>query len=58
MSTAAYFRSQAQKCRSLSRSTTDERAALTLRQMADEYEEQARALEQPDEPEVIIIIPE
>lgn len=58
MSTAAYFRSQAQKCRSLSRSTTDQRAALTLRQMADEYEEQARALEPPDEMTAIIINPE
>ena len=50
------LRSQAMKCRRLAKSTSDDRTARTLLQMADQYEEQARLLEPPaEEPPVIII---
>lgn len=51
-----YLRSQAMKCRRLAKSTSDDRTARTLLQMAGQYEEQARILEPPaDELPVIII---
>ena len=53
------LRSQATKCRRLANSTSDERTARVLLQMADEYEEKARLLESPPgEPPVIIVKPE
>ncbi len=44
MSDAAYFRTQALKCRRLARSS-DEREARILDDMADEYEAKARELD-------------
>lgn len=56
MFTAAHYRSQADKCRMIA-CGADAVTAKTLRMMAEEYEEQARAVEAPDAPTVIIIKP-
>jgi hypothetical protein len=53
MPTADYFRSQAFRCRRLAASTPDDRTARTLRLMADEYEEQALALDRGAKPVTI-----
>jgi hypothetical protein len=44
MTTASYFRSQAQKCRTLADATVDDRTAKVLRQMALEFEHKAEFL--------------
>jgi hypothetical protein len=52
------LRSQALKCRRLAKSTSDDRTARTLNQMADEYEERARLVEsRTDEPPMITVRP-
>lgn len=46
-----YLRQQARRCRELAGATMDREAALTLRGMADQYEEEARQAEQAERPE-------
>ena len=53
MPTASYLRQQARRCRDLADATMDQPAARTLREMAAQYEEEARqaeAVERPEEP--------
>lgn len=53
------LRAQAAQCRRLAKSTSDERTARILVQMANEYDEKAELLElQRDEAPVIIVKPE
>jgi hypothetical protein len=47
---AKYLRQQAWRCRSLAASTTDTRAAGILRQMAIEYEAEAKRIEETEAP--------
>lgn len=47
---AAFLRAQAKKCRALARGQVDERTQANLLALAEEYEEQARRLETPNEP--------
>jgi hypothetical protein len=51
MPTAAYFHSQAQRCRRLASTSLDEAVARTLRQMAAEYEQEAHELAQTEQPQ-------
>jgi hypothetical protein len=51
MPTRPYLLQQAEKCRRLASSTTDEKVSRTLRSMADEYDaEAARLAKEPPEP--------
>jgi hypothetical protein len=54
----AHMRGRIETCRRLAASTTDERTALTLGQMADEVEADVRRLEAGDDKIDIIIKPE
>ena len=42
-----YLRSQVRRCRRLAASVSDQRTAITLRPMAQEYEQKAQALQRP-----------
>jgi hypothetical protein len=46
--TGKYLREQANRCRELAKRTTDDGVARVLRQMADEYDDKARAAGQED----------
>jgi hypothetical protein len=51
MPSADHSRQQARRCRELANATMDRGAAKTLRQMAEQYEEEARLAEESERPE-------
>ena len=50
MESAAHYRSEAAKCRTLARTARDEVTMKNLLALADDYEDQADALERVAEP--------
>lgn len=51
MSSAAHLSQQAARCRRLADATMDRTAAHRLREMAEQYEEEARLAEEAERPE-------
>ena len=51
MSFAAHLRGQARRCRELAEATLDRTASRRLREMAEQYDEEARIAEEEERPE-------